>query len=333
MQQDHVYSPTNTLLLDDNETLLRDNEEADITSNNQTGDALLIDLVKSYPHIYSKSSSNYKDLLMKENSWKEIAEVMNWTPIECQNRWLRLRERFSKERREIETESRSGSGVSHRKGFVLYENMKFLNNHVQRRRTFTNINNKENIPSPRVSSKSNVNVTICSPTVSTIETSSISSNLNTKFSPISSSLNTKFANIIESKRDRELLAETNVDEQPELSISSFETHRSETCLSECFDLKRPTSITPSIAEQSNKQYTAKKRPRPKSNSDDIENSFLLLSAEIKEKLQNSDIKPMEKKDEKDVEDKFSELITAELRKLPETERQEKKKKIIGILWS
>lgn len=78
MQQDHVYSPTNTLLLDDNETLLRDNEEADITSNNQTGDAL-IDLVKSYPHIYSKSSSNYKDLLMKENSWKEIAEVMNWT--------------------------------------------------------------------------------------------------------------------------------------------------------------------------------------------------------------------------------------------------------------
>lgn len=42
---------------------------------------------------------------------------------------------------------------------------------------------------------------------------------------------------------------------------------------------------------------------------------------------------MEKKDEKDVEDKFSELIAAELRKLPETERQEKKKKIIGILWS
>lgn len=28
---------------------------------------------------------------------------------------------------------------------------------------------------------------------------------------------------------------------------------------------------------------------------------------------------MEKKDEKDVEDKFSELIAAELRKLPETE--------------
>lgn len=54
--------------------------------------------------------------------------------IECQNRWIRLRERYSKERRKIEFESRSGSGLSQRQGFAFYENMKFLNSHVQRRR-------------------------------------------------------------------------------------------------------------------------------------------------------------------------------------------------------
>ncbi|KYQ53449.1 hypothetical protein ALC60_00010, partial [Trachymyrmex zeteki] len=53
---------------------------------------------------------------------------------ECQNRWIRLRERFSKERREIEAESTSGSGASNRQSFIFYENMKFLNSHVLRRR-------------------------------------------------------------------------------------------------------------------------------------------------------------------------------------------------------
>lgn len=42
---------------------------------------------------------------------------------------------------------------------------------------------------------------------------------------------------------------------------------------------------------------------------------------------------MAKKDEKDVEDKFVEFIAAELKQLTETERQEKKRKIIDILWS
>ncbi|EZA52443.1 hypothetical protein X777_08750 [Ooceraea biroi] len=71
---------------------------------------------------------------MKENSWNEIGKIIMCPPIECQNRWIRLRERLLKERREIEAECRSGSGVSYRKGFVLYKNMKFLNSHVLRRR-------------------------------------------------------------------------------------------------------------------------------------------------------------------------------------------------------
>lgn len=37
---------------------------------------LLIDCVRSYPHLYNHQDKNYKDHLMKENSWKEIATVM-----------------------------------------------------------------------------------------------------------------------------------------------------------------------------------------------------------------------------------------------------------------
>lgn len=55
-------------------------ENIDTTSNNNVvGDSLLIDLIRGYPHLYDKSSPNYKDSLMKENSWKEIAEIMLWT--------------------------------------------------------------------------------------------------------------------------------------------------------------------------------------------------------------------------------------------------------------
>lgn len=60
--------------------------------------------------------------------------ILIFLAIDCKNRWIRLRERFAKEKRIIETEHRSGSGVSHRKGFAFYENMKFLEKHVHRRR-------------------------------------------------------------------------------------------------------------------------------------------------------------------------------------------------------
>lgn len=93
-----------------------------------------------------------------------------------------------------------------------------------------------------------------------------------------------------------LIQETNIDcEQSESSVSSLETHtaiqRSKTCSSECFDVQKQTSetvsITPPIAQQSDRYYTATPKKQPKSESDDIEKSFLSLSTEIREKLRNS----------------------------------------------
>jgi len=44
-------------------------------------DSLLIDLVKGYPHLYDKESKDYKDIIKKNNSWKEIGEILDATGI------------------------------------------------------------------------------------------------------------------------------------------------------------------------------------------------------------------------------------------------------------
>jgi hypothetical protein len=55
---------------------------------------------------------------------------------ECQNRWLRLRERFTKEKRLEEKERRneSTSDVPKRRPWHLFSNMSFLTMHIRKRR-------------------------------------------------------------------------------------------------------------------------------------------------------------------------------------------------------
>jgi len=43
------------------------------------GDELLIDMVRIRPYLYDKNISNYKDTIMKENAWTEIATTLNIT--------------------------------------------------------------------------------------------------------------------------------------------------------------------------------------------------------------------------------------------------------------
>ncbi|XP_024889399.1 uncharacterized protein LOC112465863 [Temnothorax curvispinosus] len=124
--------------------LLHDmNMDCQVQFEEKTSDELLIDAVRGYPHLYDASLKEYKDTKMKENSWHEISSVMNMSVDICQTRWLRLRERFTKEQRLQEIESRSGSKASHRSVFSLYQNMIFLKNHIKRRKSYTNVAKKK----------------------------------------------------------------------------------------------------------------------------------------------------------------------------------------------
>lgn len=55
-----------------------ENEELEEkTENIKESDELLIGAVRTYPHLYNHKDPNFKNNLMKENSWKEIALAVN----------------------------------------------------------------------------------------------------------------------------------------------------------------------------------------------------------------------------------------------------------------
>nr|XP_012217098.1 PREDICTED: transcription factor Adf-1-like isoform X3 [Linepithema humile] len=113
--------------------------------NEIDGDALLISLVRDYPYIYNKELTDFKDTFKKQNAWTEIASILNMTVDECQSRWTRLRERYTREKKQRQEETTTGSGASKRKTFEFFNNMQFLDPFVKKRRNFNFSNEKENL--------------------------------------------------------------------------------------------------------------------------------------------------------------------------------------------
>lgn len=75
---DHQYSDKNQFLDCDqeNDTSI-DNDVKDSSENYKSGDDLLIDLVRSYPHLWDKSNKDFKDSIKKDTSWEEISAVFH----------------------------------------------------------------------------------------------------------------------------------------------------------------------------------------------------------------------------------------------------------------
>ncbi|KYN06626.1 hypothetical protein ALC62_02420 [Cyphomyrmex costatus] len=133
------------------------NESQILISSKEDEDALLIDLVKGYPHLYNKESRDFKDTIKKNNSWEEIAKILDAKDFankkyisfvyrlsrliiflllvsDCQTRLLRLHERYSREKKLREIDTRSGSGNVTRQTFPLYDQMNFLYKFVKSRK-------------------------------------------------------------------------------------------------------------------------------------------------------------------------------------------------------
>lgn len=77
-------------------------------------------------------------MIKEENSWVEISKILNTPADVCCNRWTRLREFFSKEKKR-QNETKSGSGASKRHGFIYFEVMKFIDKFVKTRNSMINI--------------------------------------------------------------------------------------------------------------------------------------------------------------------------------------------------
>ncbi|XP_067207838.1 uncharacterized protein [Linepithema humile] len=68
------------------------------------------------------------------------------TVDECQSRWTRLRERYTREKIQRQEETTTGSGASKRKTFEFFNNMQFLDPFVKKRRTMTNVQHAKSSP-------------------------------------------------------------------------------------------------------------------------------------------------------------------------------------------
>ncbi|KYN06193.1 hypothetical protein ALC62_02866 [Cyphomyrmex costatus] len=126
-------------------SILENEDSLDVeffTQNQKYGDDLLIDLIRSRPFLYDKKMKEYRDIQMKENAWAEISSILEVSVSDCQLRWLRLRQRFSKERQLRENETRSGAGKPKRQKWVLFDNLSFLEKIVTPRRTYSNVTEK-----------------------------------------------------------------------------------------------------------------------------------------------------------------------------------------------
>lgn len=102
--------------------------------------SLLIELVQQYCFLYDKTRKDFKDVQKKQNAWQEIAETLNCEVEEVKTRWRTLRERYVRESRIHETNTRSGQSQED-PGMLWewYSNLSFLSKHIKPRKTTTNL--------------------------------------------------------------------------------------------------------------------------------------------------------------------------------------------------
>ncbi|KAL1493580.1 hypothetical protein ABEB36_009281 [Hypothenemus hampei] len=82
-------------------------------------DGKLIDLVHSYPHLYDRKISDFKDVKKKENSWKEIASLTN----------------YSGNRKRNASNLPSSSAAFDKRPWDLLESLQWLEPYMQKRRS------------------------------------------------------------------------------------------------------------------------------------------------------------------------------------------------------
>ncbi|KMQ88606.1 transcription factor adf-1-like protein [Lasius niger] len=112
---------------------------------------------------------------IKDNAWIEMAGILNITVSDCQTRWTRLRQRYSRERMLRDQETRSGAGKPMRSKWSLFENINFLGKHMVYRKSITNMNLSQ--PSTSTYQANDTFINSFQPSTSTHEANNSQANL------------------------------------------------------------------------------------------------------------------------------------------------------------
>lgn len=224
---------------------------------------------------------------------------------DCQSRWQRLREKFSREKKKREVESRSGSEACKRSTFSLYDQMKFLDSFVKSRKTYTNFIPKGTQFPMEKEIQKNI------PQKSTIASSNSSAILQS-LSPLSS---------------------LSPSPPPQLSVSTASSSSSTLAPAALLEsstlLPNNEMCVPSIKPcmeiiSKHKKEDKENRKRIREETDEIEKSLVNVSSIISQNYLE--------KQKMDEDDFFSQTIAHELRKRKEPKKMELKGKIMKILY-
>lgn len=149
--EDHYYASTSDAYTD-NVITLKSIESENVDTQEKIGDDYLIELYRERTFLYDKSHRDFKNKIMKENAWSEISNIMQqknlgeqYTPEYCQMRCTSLRNQYSREKRYLKNDQKSGSACSKRKTFPFFSQLSFLDNFIKRRKTICNIEKEKNI--------------------------------------------------------------------------------------------------------------------------------------------------------------------------------------------
>ncbi|KAK0174777.1 hypothetical protein PV327_010507 [Microctonus hyperodae] len=299
------------------EEIVDDNEYDEAEVDEKGSDELLINAVRSHPNLYDSSLKEYKDAGMKENSWIEVASMLNMPVTTCQTRWLRLRERFSREKRLQEIDARNkDSEASRRPVFPLYNDLMFLEKHVKRRRSYSRKANRFAAKRRAIL----VPVTsVCLTGLTTNRTHQLISRTN------STTNNFQYQSIENNSKKPHIMFPT-----PPPLICGNSTNMHSFVSNESTQIP----VIPSVSNSEINQYLSKTENKESTN---LESSLLILINKLQNYLSNIPARSSDhdscNQHDLAADRTFGDLIIAELRKFPEAEKKKRQKAILEILYS
>ncbi|XP_043258307.1 uncharacterized protein LOC122400747 [Colletes gigas] len=81
-----------------------------------------IQIIEQYPCLYNHTLPEYSKKDITEKAWKEVAIEMEWTVVECKEKWKNIRNAFVRSLKAIP----SGSRAKQKKPYYLHDIMQFL---------------------------------------------------------------------------------------------------------------------------------------------------------------------------------------------------------------
>merc|ERR1712071_144291 len=95
-------------------------------------DELIIRHVRNHSCLYDPRESEYKDADRKAAVWREIANAVGMSAIECEHRWRYLRDRYTRERKR--KSQQTNQTISKAGNWPLAKQMHFIQDFIKHRR-------------------------------------------------------------------------------------------------------------------------------------------------------------------------------------------------------